>query len=313
MAQGNALENKLVVLVGGSGFVGSQIAQGLLESGARLRIASRHPEEARKLKPLANLGQMQLVHCDVKKPETLRACLNGADAVVYLVGTFGPDAKDLHAEGARIAADEAARQGAESFVYISSMAADAESEGRYASTKAQGEKLVAEAFPTATVLRPSVIFGEDDAFINMFAKLISFMPALPIFGPDKPVQPVWVNDVAQSVNAAMGNPAKHGGKTYELAGPETFTMEELHQAIAKEQGRSPAFIPVPDPLSAVFAALPLTPMSSEQWDMLKAGSVAAGKLPGLAQLGITAKTLSLFLGKWMLRYRKQGRFSVDTT
>lgn len=311
MAKSNALENKLVVLVGGSGFVGSQVAQELLERGARLRIASRNPEAARKLKPLANLGQLQLVRCDVKKPESLRACLQGADGVVYMVGTFGADAKDLHAEGARIAAQEAAIQGATGFVYLSSMAADAESEGRYASTKALGESQVLEAFPKATILRPSVIFGEDDQFINMFAGLVSIMPVLPVFGPQARLQPVWVNDVAEAAVAALADPAGHGGKTYELAGPDTVTMMELHEAIAEAQGRSRGFIPVPDTLSGLFAALPGTPMSTDQWNMLKAGSVAQGKLPGIDKLGITPRPLSLFLDKWMTRYRKHGRFTVE--
>lgn len=311
MAVSNALENKLVVLVGGSGFVGRHVAQDLLDRGVRLRIVSRTPEAARSLKPLANLGQLQLAHCDVKKPDSLRACLQGADAVVYMVGTFGGDAQQLHADGAKIAAEEAAKQGAQSFVYLSSMAADAESEGRYASTKAMGEQLVIDAFPKATILRPSVIFGEDDQFINMFAGLISMLPALPVFGPDAQMQPVWVDDVAEAVGVSLADPAKHGGKTYELAGPDVVTMEELHQAIAEGQGRSPALIPVPDMLSGIFAALPGTPMSTDQWNMLQAGSVADGKLPGIAKLGINPKPLSLFLERWMTRYRKHGRFTIQ--
>lgn len=311
MADRNPLENKLVVLVGGSGFVGRHVAQDLLDRGVRLRIAARNPDAARKLKPLANLGQLQLARCDVKKPENLRACLQGADAVVYLVGTFGSDAKELQAEGARIAAEEAARVGAGSFVYLSSMAADEDSEGRYASTKADGEKLVLEAFPKATVLRPSVIFGEDDAFINMFANLVSMMPALPVFGPDAKLQPVWVDDVAEAVGAALADPASHGGKTYELAGPDVTTMMELHEAIAEGQGRTRSFIPVPDALSGLFAALPGTPMSSDQWNMLKAGSVASGRLPGIDKLGVTPRPLSLFLDRWMTRFRKHGRFTIE--
>ncbi len=311
MADSKTLENKLVVLVGGSGFVGRHVAQDLLDRGARLRIVSRNPDAARRLKPLANLGQMQLARCDVKKPESLRACLQGADAVVYMVGTFGKDAQALQADGARIAAEQAASQGAHSFIYLSSMAADADSEGLYASTKAEGEQLVLDAFPKATILRPSIIFGEDDEFINMFAGLVSSLPALPVFGPDAQLQPVWVDDVAEAVGEALCDPGQHGGKTYELAGPDVLTMMELHEEIAEAQGRSRSFIPVPDTLSGIFAALPGTPMSSDQWNMLKAGSVSDGKLPGIARLGITPKPLSLFLDRWMTRYRKHGRFTAE--
>ena len=166
-----------------------------------------------------------------------------------------------------------------------------------------------EAFPRATILRPSVIFGQDDQFVQMFAGLVSNLPALPVFGPTAELQPVWVDDVAAATANALADPASHGGKTYELAGPDVLTMMGLHDAIAKAQGRARMFIPVPDSMSALFAAMPGTPMSSDQWRMLKAGSNATGTLPGIDKLGITPKPLSLFLDKWMVRFRKHGRFT----
>ena len=308
-----SLENKLVVLIGGNGFVGRHLAQDLLQRGARVRIAARNPEKALSVKPLANLGQMQFARCNVRNAQSVRAAVAGADAVVYLVGTFGKDARLLHADAARVAAEAAAAGGASAFVYLSSLAADAESDGVYASTKALGEQAVLAAFPKATILRPSVIFGQDDQFVQMFAGLVSMMPALPVFGPDARLQPVWVDDVAAAAANALADPASHGGKTYELAGPDVITMMELHEAIAAAQGRDRAFIPVPDAISGVFAALPGTPMSSDQWRMLKAGSVATGALPGFAKLGITPRPLSLFLDKWMQRFRKHGRFTLQKT
>jgi len=313
MALGNSLENKLVVLIGGNGFIGTHVAQDLLERGARLRIAARHPEKALKLKPLANLGQLQFARCNVKNAASVEACVKDADAVVYLVGTFGKDQKALQATGAQVAANAAKKEGASAFVYLSAIGADAESESGYASTKGLGEQLVLEAFPKATILRPSVLFGQDDDFINMFAGLISFMPVLPVFGSDAKLQPVWVDDVAQAVGNALADPVKHGGKTYELAGPEVVTMGELHERIAQAEERKRSFIPVPDALSAVFAALPGTPINGDQWRLLKSGSTASGKLPGIDRLGVTPKPLSLFLDKWMVRYRKHGRFTVSAT
>ena len=310
MAHLKPLANKLVVLIGGNGFVGSHLAQHLLDSGARLRIAARHPEKAFKLKPLANLGQLQFARCNAANRASVQACVAGADAVVYLVGTFGKDQKTLQADGAGYAAQAAAAEGAQSFVYVSAIGADADSESGYASTKGLGERKVLEAFPKATIMRPSVIFGEDDDFVNMFAGLISGLPVLPVFGPDAKLQPVWVDDVAQGVTAALADPAAHGGKTYELAGPEVMTMEQLHESIAAAQGRSRTFIPMPDGLSALFASLPGSPMSKDQWTLLKSGSVAGGKLPSLAKLGVTPKPLSLFLDRWMVRYRKHGRFTM---
>lgn len=309
MAHNSPLKDKLVVLIGGAGFLGGHIAQDLLERGARVRIASRNPEQAVKLKPLANLGQMQIGRCDVMDKSQLEAAVIGADAVVYLIGTFGAHQKELQADRAGLAARVAAREGAESFTYVSALGADPQSENGYASTKGEGESQVLEAFPTASIVRPSMLFGEDDHFVHMFAGLVSTFPVLPVFGPDAPMQPLWVDDAAAAIVATLENPSSHGGKTYELAGPETITMLELHQNIAKGQCKNPAFIPVPDFASAIFAKLPLTPMNSDQWGLLKAGNVPSGDCPGIGKLGVAPKPLSLFLEKWMTRFRKHGRFT----
>lgn len=308
MAHLEPLEDKLVVLIGGSGFLGTHVAQELLRRGARLRIAARNPEKAFSLRPLANLGQIQFARCDVTDARSVEAALQGADAAVYLVGTFGRDQEALQADGAGTAARAAAAQGAEAFVYISAIGADAQSDSCYASTKAWGEEQVRAAFPRATVLRPAILFGEDDHFINMFAGLVAQLPMLPVFGSDAKLQPLFVDDAAEAVARALADPAKHGGNIYEIAGPEVMTMGELHQRIAEAEGRKRAFFTVPDALAAFFAALPGTPMTSDQWQLLKRGNVPSGTLPGLAALGIHPKPLGLFLDRWMMRYRKHGRF-----
>jgi NADH dehydrogenase len=308
MAKYGPLEDKLVVLIGGSGFLGTHVAQELLERGARLRVADRHPEKAWNLRPLAELGQLQFARCNVTDRRSIEAAMQGADAGVYLVGSFSGNLKALQARGAGWSAEAAAANGAASFVYVSTLGAGPESDSRYAATKGEGERLVLEAFPQTTILRPSVLFGEDDSFVNMFAGLVEKLPVLPVFGPQAKLQPLWVDDAAEAIANALADPGKHGGKTYEIAGPEPIAMLDLNERIAKAQGRKRHFIPVPDALSAVFAALPLTPMNSDQWKMLKSGNVPAGKLPGLKALGVAPKPLALFLDKWMTRYRKHGRF-----
>lgn len=308
MAHFGPLEDKLVVLIGGGGFFGGHIAQDLLHSGARLRIAERHPESAMKLRPLANLGQLQFLRCDVKNRKSIEAAVQGADAVVYLVGTFGRDAQALQADGPGIAARAASAEGAQAFISISAIGADPASDSDYARTKGEGERNVLSAFPRATILRPSILFGEDDNFLNMFARLIAGMPVLPVFGENARMQPLWVDDAAAAVVAAISDPGAHGGKTYELAGPEVVTMGELNRRIAASQGRERRFFSVPDGLASLFAALPGSPMSSDQWRLLKQGSVASGQLPGVQELGVTPKPLDLFLDRWMMRYRKYGRF-----
>jgi len=310
MAKRGALDGKLVVLIGGSGFFGTHVAQELLRRGARLRIACRHPERAFRLKPLGNLGQIQFARADVTRPDSIRAAMAGADAAVYLVGSFSGDLRALHADGAATAAQAASEAGAESFVFISAIGADAGSEVEYARTKAEGEKAVLAAFPRATVLRPAVLFGEDDRFVNMFAGLIATLPVMPIFGAEAKLQPLWVDDAAEAVANALSDPAAHGGRTYEIAGPEPLTMGRINRMIAEGECRNRIFVEMPDALSALFAALPGTPMNGGQWKLLKAGSTPSGALPGLDALGIAPKPLELFLNRWLVRFRKHGRFSA---
>lgn len=316
MASGRTrdLEGRLVALVGGSGFFGTHLAQELLSRGARVRVCSRHPERAYRLKPLGTLGQTQFVAVDVLKPNTLAKALIGVDAVVNLVGAFAGDLDSLQGKGVARVAQAAAQAGASAFVHVSALGADAGSDVPYARTKAEGEAAVFGAFPSATVVRPSILFGEDDNFLNMFGSLMARLPVLPVFGPAAKLQPVFVDDAAEAVGNALADPQAHGGKTYELAGPEVITMGELNCRIAKATGRSPVLAELPDGVSGAFAALtgwlPGAPMSTDQWKLLKAGNFATGTFPGIEGLGVTPRPLGLFLDRLMTRYRKFGRFGV---
>ena len=310
MAKSSALNGKLVTLMGGSGFIGNYVAQALLDRGARLRVASRHPERAFNLKPLAKLGQLQFARCDVTDRRQVEQVIQGSDAVVNLVGSFEGDLKQLMGISAGWMAEAAAATGAEAFVQVSAIALrpDEDVEIDYAEAKHLGEDLVREAFPNATILRPSLLFGKDDDFTTMFAQMIRWLPVLPVFGPDKELQLVYVDDVAEAVAVALESPGEHGGKIFELGGPEKVTMLELNRRIAEAQRRSRTFLPMPDGVAGAFASLPGTPMGNDQWELLKQGNTVSGEHPGLAELGIEPKPLGLFLDKWMVRYRKHGRF-----
>jgi NADH dehydrogenase len=310
MATGKALDGKLVVLLGGSGFVGSPLAQALLARAARIRIACRHPERAFRLKPLAKLGQIQFVRCDVTRPRSLAAALSGAGAVVNLAAAWGDKGHAVMAEGAGNAAAAARDAGIADFVQISSIGADRAGATHFARDKAEGEARVLAALPGATILRPSVIFGEDDKFLAMFARAIAAFPVMPVFAPESLLQIVWVDDVAAAVAAVLQDREQSAGKIYELAGPERLSVIEINRRIARAQGRERLLLPLPDALSAAIAALPLSPLTLDQWKMLKAGNVASGTLPGFGALGIAPKPLELFLERWMIRYRKHGRFGA---
>ncbi len=312
MTKTDPLNGKLVTLFGGSGWLGTHVAQDLLERGARLKIASRNPEKARHLKPLANLGQVALMRCDVTREDSVRAAIAGSDAVVNLVGTFDGDVEAVMVDGAENIARAAAQEGAAALVHVSAIGADADGDTAYAVTKAVGEAAVREIFPSATIVRPSIIFGEDGEFINMLAGLIQRLPVLPVFAPDSELQLVWVDDVAAGIVAALADPGRHGGKTYELAGPELVPMIALNRRIAQAQNRDRHFIPLPDAVSSGIASatgwMPGAPISRDQWKLLEKGNVASGDYPGFDKLGITPKPLGLFLDRWMTRYRKHGRF-----
>jgi NADH dehydrogenase len=305
---GKEFFGKLVTVLGGSGFFGKHLAQELLARGARLRIASRNPERAFRLKPLGNLGQVQFVRCDVTRPESLGPALAGADAVVNLVGAFTGDLDALQGQGAGRIAAVARAAGLSAFVHVSAIGGDAESRADYARTKAEGEAAVRAAFPAATILRPSILFGPDDNFVMMFAGLISAFPVLPVFGPEAKLQPVLVDDAAEAVAQVLADPAAHGGKTYEVAGPEVLTMLALNERIAAAQHRKRLFAPLPDGIARVIAALPGTPISRDQLALLLAGNVASPRAAGLKALGVTPRPLGLFLDRWMVRFRKHGRF-----
>ena len=310
------LDGKLVVLTGGTGFFGAHVVEELLARGCRLRIIARQPTRAWRLRPLANLGQLQFVRGDVTRPESLAAAFAGADAAVNLVGAFAGDLAALQGAGAGRIAALAQAGGAKAFVHVSALGAEATSPVDYNRTKAEGEAAVRAAFPGATILRPSVLFGEDDAFVNLFAGLIAKLPVLPVFGPEAKLQPLNVDDAARALATALADPATHGGKSYDIAGPEAISMIDLNRRIAAAQGRSPLLLQLPDAVSGGFAAatgwLPGAPLSSDQWTLLRAGNVLAGA-NGMVAMGVTPRPLALFLDRWMVRYRKHGRFGTKVS
>jgi uncharacterized protein YbjT (DUF2867 family) len=303
------LDGKLIALIGGTGFFGKHLAQELLDRGARLRIASRHPERGYRTKTLGGLGQVQAVAVDVTKPHTLEVALTGVDAVVNLVGAFSGDLDAVQGKGAGQIAAIARSRGASAFVHISALGADAASPVAYARTKAEGEAAVLAAFPGAVVLRPAVLFGSDDRFLTLFARL-SGAPVLPVFAPEAPLQPLDVDDAAEAVGNVLALPEAYAGRTFELAGPETLSVLQLNRRVARATARHPVFVELSDGLGALLAALPFVPISRDQYALLRQGSLATGTVPGIRDLGVHPRPLDLFLDRWLVTYRKNGRFGA---
>jgi NADH dehydrogenase len=313
LEDGTAMKDALVTLVGGGGFVGRYVAQELLRRGARVRIVQRHPRNAWFLKPLGGLGQTQFLAADVTLPDTITRAVDGSDAVVNLVGILKGDFHAVHVKGAQTVAQAANRTGAGALVQISAIGADADSPSAYGRSKAAGERVVRDAFPTATILRPSILFGREDQFVNRFAGMISASKFVPVLRGKARFQPAWVVNAAEAVAAALADPQAHGGRTYELGGPDTITMLELQRWIAREIGRDPVLLDIPDPIGAMiamFGALPGAPITSDQWKMLKRENVVAAGAEGFAALGIAPVPLASVAPGWLVRFRRHGRFGT---
>ncbi len=297
------LNGKLVTVFGGGGFVGRYVVQALCATGARVRVAVRDTRGAVIVKPLGNLGQVSLCACDITKPGTVANALAGADMAVNLVGSFD-NLDAIQRVGAANVAQAAAKAGVSALVHMSAIGADADSAAEYGRSKAGGEAAVRAAFPHATILRPSIIFGREDAFINRFAGLIRMLPIVPVIGAETKFQPVFVGDVARAVVAALQGP---GGQTFELGGPQVFSMLQLNEWIAKATGHNKLFVPVPDAAAKLLSFIPGGPISGDQLKMLGSDNVVSGA-DGLAALGITATPLDAVAHDWMTLYRKHGRF-----
>ena len=313
------IKDRLVTLIGGGGFIGRYVAQELLAAGARVRVVERDPRRAWFIKPLGGLGQTQFAGGDVTKPETIARAVAGSDAVVYLVGTWGPDFRGLHVSGVRAAAEAARDAGAEAFVMVSALGADAESASKYYATKAEGEAAARAAFPGAIAVRPSVVFGPEDKFLNRFAGMITGAPVVlgrgvvPVLRAKAKFQPVHVVDVARAIATLLDNAGAHAGQTVEAVGPEVVTMHELMTWLAAALGREVDLLELPDVLGQLIAYggfLPGAPITLDQWKMLQSDNVASGANPTLAALGIAPTPMEAAAPAWLVQYRKAGRFGL---
>jgi uncharacterized protein YbjT (DUF2867 family) len=309
------MKDRLVCVVGGSGFLGRYVVQALLQQGARVRVVARDARDGWFLKTQSALGQIQFASGDVRKAASIGRAIAGADAVVNLVGILKGDFQAFHVDGARNVATAAASAGVDSLVHISAIGADPKSASAYARSKGDGEDAVRAIFPAATILRPSIVFGREDQFVNRFADLIRMLPIVPVIRGGVKFQPVYVGDVAKAVVAALADPARYGSSTYDLGGPEILSMTELNRWIATAIGRKSPFVEMPDAASRLMVRtigwLPGAPMTKDQWLMLQSDNVVAGS-NGLHAMGIAPTPLDAVADGWLVQYRRQGRFAGKT-
>ncbi|WP_267378413.1 MULTISPECIES: complex I NDUFA9 subunit family protein [unclassified Sphingomonas] len=306
------MNDRLVTLIGGGGFLGRYVAQGLLAAGARVRIAQRDPRQAYFLRPQGGLGQTQFVAIDVNRPETVARAVEGSDSVVNLVGILGGNFDRIHVAGARHVAEAARAAGVESLIHVSAIGADARSPSAYGRSKGEGEAAVRAAFADATIMRPSVVFGPEDAFVNRFAGMIAKLPVVPVIRATAKFQPVFVGDVGVAIANAATAPQGTMGNTYELGGPDILAMGALVRWIAGALHRDVAIVDVPDLVGSAIARagmLPGAPITWDQWLMLQHDNVVSDGMPGLAALGVVPTPLASVAPDWLVRFRRQGRFN----
>ena len=316
--------SKLVTIYGGSGFVGRYIARRMAKEGWRVRVAVRRPNEALFVKPYGVVGQVEPVACNIRDDASVRAAMRGADAVVNCVGILNRSGKNsfeaVQAEGAARIARIAAEEGVARLVHLSAIGADAESPSVYQQTKAAGEKAVLAAFPGAVILRPSIIFGNEDGFFNRFAAMTRFGPVLPVVGAGTRFQPVYVDDVAQA--AVMGATGAAAPGVYELGGPDVATFRDLMRQMLQVIRRRRLIVNVPffaasimggafDLLQAVTLGLFNNGLiTRDQVRNLKADNVVSPGAKGLADLGITPTAMGPVLPEYLWRYRPSGQYAA---
>jgi uncharacterized protein YbjT (DUF2867 family) len=312
------MARRLVTVFGGSGFIGRYVVRNLARAGWQVRVAVRRPDEALFLKTAGDVGQVTPVAANIRDDRSVAAAVAGADAVINLVGILYEGGRQkfdaVQAEGARRLAAAAKAAGAKRFIQISAIGADAASDSGYARSKAAGEQNVAAAFPGATILRPSIVFGPEDDFFNRFAKMAMLSPVLPLIGGGTTkFQPVYVGDVAAAVAKALDDETT-AGKTYELAGPRVYSFRELLKLMLAEIGRCRLLVPLPFALASLKAAflqlLPVPPLTVDQVRLLKRDNVKSAQTAGLKELGLQATAVESVLPTYLDRYRPRGHYST---
>lgn len=317
-------DSPLATVFGGSGFVGRYAVRALAQRGWRVRAAVRRPDLAGHLQPMGVVGQIHAVQANVRYPESVAAAVEGADAVVNLVGILAPSGKQsfraLQLQGADAIAKAAQAAGARHLVHVSAIGADAKAKAEYARTKALGERAVLDAFPNAVILRPSIIFGTEDEFFNRFAEMATYSPVLPLIGGGRTkFQPLFVGDVGEAIARACEGKATPEA-VYELGGPEVLTFRTLLKRTMEWSGRQRGFVSLPFWMAKLQALMTkplpasMRPLTVDQVRMLQRDNVVSQEALNegrtLAGLGIDPPTaLSAIVPQYLERFRPKGQFA----
>jgi uncharacterized protein YbjT (DUF2867 family) len=306
---------RAVTVFGASGFIGRYVVRALVPTRAEIRATVRRPERATFLKPMGEVGQIVPIQANIRDERSVAAAIAGADVVINLVGVLYEGGRqrfhELHTEGAQRVARAAAAAGTARVIHVSALGASLASPSAYAFTKAAGERAVAEAFPQATIVRPSVVFGPEDGFFNRLAMIARLSPVLPLIGGGRTrFQPVYACDVAEAIARMIARDGT-AGQTFELGGPGIYSFRAIWQLICDQIDRRRLLVPVPFWAASIEAAflglLPTPPLTRDQVRLLRTDNVVSEGALGLAALGIEPTACEVILPTYLDRYRRHRR------
>ncbi|MFH5925159.1 complex I NDUFA9 subunit family protein [Roseomonas xinghualingensis] len=303
----------VAVVFGGSGFIGGHVVQRLARRDFVVRVVTRAPDSAKALMTQGMVGQIVPIGAGKMEDAVIARAVEGAGLVVNLIGILAERKKGdfarIHGELPGRIGQASAVAGVRHLVHVSALGADPESESLYARSKAQGEESLRAAFPRATILRPSIVFGPEDSFFNRFAGMARMLPVLPLVGGGTRFQPVYVGDVADAVVAVLDRP-EMAGRTYELAGPQAATFRELMEYMLEVIGRRRRIVELPEGLARLQASLtswmPNPPLTQDQLILLKRDSLPSPGTPGLRELGIEPTAMEVVVPTYLSRFRVGG-------
>ena len=303
-----------VTVFGGTGFLGRRLVRRLAAEGATLRIAVRSPDRAHSVLQAADMERPTVLRADVRDPASVAAAVAGVDAVVNAVSAYvekpGLTFESVHEQGARTLAQEAAAAGVSRIVLVSGIGADPKSPSPYIRARGRGELIVRQAFPGATIVRPSAMFGPGDALFGTLADIVRLLPVVPLIGGGRTrLQPVYVEDVAEAIVRMLADRGT-AGQTYELAGPGTYTLRELVSYALGLIDKRRLLVPLPfavaEMQARLFEFLPSPPLTTSQVDLLRVDNLASGTLPGFRDLGIRPKAIEDIVPTYIGRRRESG-------
>ena len=319
--QAKSKQTQLITIFGGSGFIGRHLIQNLAAQGYRIRVGVRRPDLAGHLQPLGVVGQIMPVQANVRFPQSLESACQGADIVINLAGILNPSGNQsfyaVHEFGAKAVAQAAAKANVSKLIHMSAIGADVNAASKYLKSKGVGEENILNAFPSATIVRPSLVFGPEDMFFNRFAELARFSPVLPLIGGGRTkYQPVYVGDVAKAISNILDS-ASSQGKVYELGGPEVLSLKQLLQFIIKTTKRTRLLVPMPWFMAKltgrVLGLLPNPMLTYDHVIMMQSDNVVSDEAKKahctLQDLGINGETVAAQVPAYLYRYKKFGQYT----